>query len=122
MSAMSQLTNIFVYGTLKKGQCRAAFLDGQVYRGEAKTVAAYRMFDCGTYPGMIASKPGVEIIGEVWTVDDECLAALDELEGVDEVLYRRDSIRMKAPFHQSDVFGYLYLQSTDGLRDCGQCW
>ena len=119
---MSELTNIFVYGTLKKGQCRAAFLKGQVFRGEAKTIAAYRIFDCGTYPGMIASEPGFEILGEVWTVDEQCLAELDELEGVEERLYRRVSMRMKAPFHQIDVHGYLYLQSTDGLRDCGPCW
>ena len=119
---MSVLTNVFVYGTLKKGQCRAAFLDGQVFRGEAKTIAAYRIFDCGTYPGMIASEPGVEILGEVWTVDEQCLSELDDLEGVDEGIYRRVPIRLQPPYHRIDVHGYLYLHSTDGLRDCGVCW
>lgn len=115
-------TLVFVYGTLMRGDCRHGALAGQEFVGEARTVAAYRMFDVGTFPALVESADGVEIEGEVWCVDDWCLARLDEIEGVSEGLYARRAIRLQAPFAAILVQGYIYQESTAGMPDCGARW
>lgn len=118
---------IFVYGTLKRGLCRAHFLAGQHFWGEARTLPQYRMFDCGTYPGLkLASTGGLSIVGELWEVDEECLARLDQEEGLPEGLYARQRIELappaSSPRPHSLIEAYYYLPSVDGYPDCGECW
>jgi gamma-glutamylcyclotransferase (GGCT)/AIG2-like uncharacterized protein YtfP len=115
-------TCIFVYGTLMRGDCRHGALAGQEFVGDARTVAAYRMYDVGTYPALVEATDGLEIEGEVWRVDAACLARLDGVEGVDEGLYARRPIRLQAPFEATRVDAYIYLQSTTGMTDCGPRW
>ena len=113
--------HIFVYGTLKRGYRLSSFMEGQ-FIGEATTVADYRLFDIGSFPGLVEQSPGVEVVGEVWAVSDECLAVLDEVEAVDEGMYRRSLIRLQSPFDELEIESYFYLKRTDGLADCGSCW
>ena len=113
--------HIFVYGTLKRGYRLASFMDGQ-FLGEATTVAEYRLFNVGSFPGLVETSPGVEIVGEVWAVSNECLAVLDEVEAVDEGMYRRSHVHLQPPFNELAVESYFYLKQTDGLADCGSCW
>lgn len=113
--------HIFVYGTLKRGYSRAANLVGQQFLGEVKTLAHYRLFDCGSYPGLVEVENGLEIIGEVWAVDTACLQQLDLVEAVEEGLYRRGSIKLQPPFDLY-VESYFYLLSVETLTDCGDCW
>ena len=118
---------IFVYGTLKRGLCRAHFLAGQHFVGVARSLPLYRMFNCGSYPGLrSAPQDGLSIVGELWSVDSECLARLDREEGVHEGLYARQAIEMAAPFPaqlaSSTCEAYFYLPSVEGLPDCGDCW
>jgi gamma-glutamylaminecyclotransferase len=115
-------TLVFVYGTLMRGDCRHGALAGQEFAGEARTIAAYRMYDVGTYPALVEAADGVEIEGEVWRVSAACRARLDAVEGVDEGLYARRTIRLQPPFDTSPVEAYFYLQSTSGMRDCGSRW
>ena len=115
-------TLVFVYGTLMRGDCRHSALAGQEFVGEARTVAAYRMYDAGTFPGLVEAADGLEIEGEVWCVDAWCLARLDVIEGVNEALYARRAIRLQTPFETTPVETYLYLQSTIGMPDCGPRW
>ena len=116
-------TLIFVYGTLKRGDVRAWLLDGQLYRGKAKTLPNYRLFNTGDYPALVEAAPlglpGRAIIGELWRVDDDCLARLDEEEGVDEGLYERRMIELTDTQH---AWTYVYLQPVDGMDDCGDAW
>ncbi|MGD9857503.1 MAG: gamma-glutamylcyclotransferase [Planctomycetaceae bacterium] len=117
-------TLLFVYGTLMRGGCRAGALAGQRFRGEARTEPNYRLFDCGSYPGLTeaAGRGGRNIVGELWEVDAACLQRLDRMEGVDEGLYERRPARLlQAPENRS-VEAYFYLPSTSGLRDCGVRW
>jgi gamma-glutamylcyclotransferase (GGCT)/AIG2-like uncharacterized protein YtfP len=115
-------TNIFVYGTLMRGDCRHGALDGQKFLGEAKTVSRYRMYDVGTYPALVKSPGGLEIEGELWSVDDSCLARLDDVEGVPEGLYTRRPIRLQPPFEGVAAQAYFFLKSTTGMADCGTRW
>ncbi|MEM6257018.1 MAG: gamma-glutamylcyclotransferase family protein [Planctomycetota bacterium] len=116
-------TRLFVYGTLKRGGVRAYLLDGQQFLGAVHTPADYRLFNTGSYPALVEaavlSLPGRSIRGELWEIDRDCLARLDEEEGVDEGLYERRGIALSNDF---TAWAYLYLQPTDGLEDCGDCW
>lgn len=118
---------IFVYGTLKRGLCRAHFLTGQHFWGEVRTLPGYRMYNCGTYPGLKqVDKDGLSINGELWQVDDECLVRLDHEEGVAEGLYTRQVIELAPsvsnPLPLSPIEAYFYIPSVAGLPDCGDSW
>lgn len=119
---LSRRTRIFVYGTLKRGQSRAAALAGQSFLATVTTAARYRIFDCGGYPGLVEVLQGVSIEGELWEVDAACLAALDEIEGVALNLYARRPVLLAAPRHEEHVESYFYQRSVLGLRDCGTRW
>lgn len=113
---------IFVYGTLKRGHCRAHFLNGQQFLGFAQSAPNYRMVNCGEYPGLIPATDGLSIEGELWEVDATCLAALDREECLDVGLYARRTIELRSPHETMSVEAYYYLGDTRGMPDCGCCW
>ena len=112
---------LFVYGTLKSGLCRHAAIKDQQYIGQAKTVAHYRLFDLGSFPGMIESADGRCIPGELYDVDGNCLEMLDRIEGVDEGLYRRSNVSLVPPEDRLQAITYLYLLPTTGCPEVS-CW
>jgi gamma-glutamylaminecyclotransferase len=117
---MSNETLIFVYGTLKRGGSNQHYLAGQKFIGEARTTPGFRLFDLGTYPGMVAKADDRDgVSGEVWSVEVDCLEHLDLLEGIKEGLYRREPVPLLAPFADRKVEGYIYARSVEGLRDLG---
>ena len=117
---------IFVYGTLKCGLIRAHFLEGQLYPGVARSLPKYRMYNCGTYPGLQASENGLSIIGELWAVDHACLARLDQEECLNVGLFARQAIEMDSPLlefvSRPVIEAYFYLRSVAGFPDCGAEW
>lgn len=115
-------TYLFVYGTLMRGECRSGHLAGETFVGEARTAAGYRLYDVGAYPALAAAGAGGSILGELWQVSDAKLRALDEVEGVDDGLYRRQAIRLEPPHDGLDVTTYIYLPSVSGLPDISPCW
>ena len=115
-------STVFVYGTLRAGECRAHFLEDMEFLGIAQTAPQYRLYDCGDYPALIEDPAGVSVEGEVWKVTADCLAELDCEEGVDIGLYRRASVTLLPPFHSLVVETYLYLRSVEGLVDIGTRW
>lgn len=115
-------TRLFVYGTLKRGGCRESAMAGQRFLGAVRTAPEYRLFHCGDYPALVRDANGVAIEGELWEVDGECLAKLDEIEGVPMRLYERAPISLLPPHDGEHVETYFYLRSVNGLRDCGPRW
>jgi gamma-glutamylaminecyclotransferase len=114
---------VFVYGTLKRGGSNHGFLRGQRFLGEAITGPGYRLFSLGEYPGMVYWEGDLgHVNGEVWAVDEECLAYLDVLEGVAEGLYRRERVTLLPPFQAEMVVTFLYALSVDGRPDLGSDW
>jgi gamma-glutamylaminecyclotransferase len=106
---------VFVYGTLKRGGENHRFLAGQTYVGPARTAAGYRLYRLSGYPGMVADEGDASgVAGEIWAVDEPTLRQLDEFEGVDEGLYERTSVRLRAPFDREQVETYLYRRSIEG--------
>ena len=108
---------VFVYGTLKRGFCRESALSAQKFLGTARTAPAYRLFDLGSYPGLVPSNDGASIDGELYEVDELCLAELDDIEGVNQGLYGRESVKLLAPWSNDSALTYIYLQSTDGYAE-----
>ncbi|MDB6128327.1 MAG: hypothetical protein JWM35_2223 [Verrucomicrobia bacterium] len=114
---------IFVYGTLKRGGSNHSFLSGQKFLGDARTAPGYRLFELDGFPGMVAKLDDrAGVTGEVWSVNDACLATLDRLEGIDEGLYRRERVRLLAPFVDQAIETYVYAREVNGRRELGSEW
>lgn len=122
---------VFVYGTLKRGGCRHHFLGDARFAGKARTKSPFRLYDCGTYPGMVRGENGLPIEGELWQIEEGQLVVLDEVEGVDESLYERVMIEVQrietkdgSEFRGTtmEAWTYLYLRSTDGMRELVDRW
>ncbi len=108
-------TLIFVYGSLKRGLSNHHWLAGQHFVAEARTAPGYQLFDLGEYPGMVtAAETEGSVWGELWEVDDDGLAGLDVLEGVDEGMYERVAVSLLEPFAGTAVETYLYRESVAG--------
>lgn len=117
------MTRVFVYGTLKRHGSNHRFLAGQEFVGNAQTVGGYVLYSLGDFPGMVRSASATDFVaGEVWNVNDACLAQLDALEGLEEGLYKREPVKLAPPFHDCSVETYLYLQSVDGRPMIGSTW
>ena len=73
-------TFVFVYGTLKAGDYNNHLLmqNGAGFISNGLTPAIFDMVNLGGYPALITGHN--EIVGEVWSVDEECLKVLDSLE------------------------------------------
>lgn len=114
---------IFVYGTLKRGGPYSRYMAGQDFIAEAKTGPGFYLADCGGYPGMFpVGSEGRSILGEVWDVNEKCLAALDVLEDVAGGEYKFGQIPLLAPFDAEVIHGYLHLRATEALPDAGTNW
>jgi gamma-glutamylcyclotransferase (GGCT)/AIG2-like uncharacterized protein YtfP len=95
-SAMSDTNAIFVYGTLKRGECRADCWPRDPLRIEPASTLGM-LYDLGPYPALLSGASLV--LGEIWTFAPEDIAetlrVLDEIEcfsqgGVD--LYVRNVV------------------------------
>lgn len=85
---------LFVYGTLRKGQVNHRVLQrlDAIYVGDACTVPAYTMVDCGPYPAvMIGGRTAIR--GEVFDLPVSSLPALDDFEEAPR-LYLRSRVRL----------------------------
>jgi len=111
------MQRVFVYGTLKRGFARHYALSTQTFLGPATTRAGFRLYNLGSYPGLVRCEDGASIEGELYDVDDSCLEKLDVIEGVDQGLYRRDVVQLLDPWIDEPALTYIYLQSTDGYAE-----
>jgi len=117
------MNNIFVYGTLKRGFANSFFLEGQEFLGEAETTPDFRLFDGIRFPAM-AEYPndGVNVKGELWRVDDNCVRHIDRLEGVPS-FYRRIPVTLVS-HPDLDVETYVLPKRSmpRNWKDCGRSW
>ena len=114
------LHRVFVYGTLKRNFCRHDALEGQRFIGLAETLPVYKLVDLGDYPGLIPHESGICVSGELFEVDSQCMQTLDVIECGREGLYRRQSVKLKSPFHKLEAETYIYLLPTDGYAEISQ--
>ena len=84
---MSAIEHVFVYGTLRAGEvndlrtaaARHALPD-PVLIGNAAVQG--RLYDFGSYPGLVLDEQGATVQGEVWCIDARLVLVLDEIEEV----------------------------------------
>jgi gamma-glutamylcyclotransferase (GGCT)/AIG2-like uncharacterized protein YtfP len=75
----SMTHRVFVYGTLKSGFSNHYLLEGCEFFGDAATVPTYKMIENG-FPVIMPDPEGKPLAGEIYIVDEETLARLDQLE------------------------------------------
>ncbi len=103
---------VFVYGTLMAGQSAEGLLKDADFGGYA-ILPDYALYDLGCYPGIVPAE-GEEVVGEVYHVDDETLARLDEYEG-EGSLYRREAVTVKVGTGWSlSVMAYVCARPVSG--------
>lgn len=81
----TKLEHVFVYGTLKRGQCREDLWP----RPPASVAPAWTLgslFDLGPYPALLAGSD--RVLGELWSFEPSQMAAvlevLDRIEGTNQ--------------------------------------
>ena len=102
--------HLFVYGTLMKGHnnCDFTGLSSQKRIGKATTYGHFALTD-GGFPFMFRSDELDQncVVGELWCIQDEdVLAEIDLLEGVDDEFYNRERLSVSCN-------GMLYSCSGD---------
>lgn len=110
---------VFVYGTLKRGFCNHRLLEKAAFVKEVKTRPHYLLFDLGPYPAMVvATDRGDSIRGELYHVDTETLARLDQLEG-HPYYYRRETMYLAEGEFDQPVEVYLFQKKPEDMEDYG---
>lgn len=89
---MSERARVFVYGSLRRGLPAHGHLAHASLRSETTTAEPFRLLDLGPFPGAV---PGgaTPIRGEVYEVDPDTLAWMDDFEDVPET-YQRIRVRL----------------------------
>lgn len=111
---------VFVYGTLRQGDCRAgALADYPEVELDAR-VQGFRMLNLGAFPGIIPGEG--EIKGEVYEIDAACLRLLDGIEGYREddpenSLYRREKAMSYDSRGKEIGETYLYVFNRPSRAD-----
>jgi gamma-glutamylcyclotransferase (GGCT)/AIG2-like uncharacterized protein YtfP len=83
---------VFVYGTLMKGELHHTSISHARFVRAAETLPEYELVQIDYYPAML--KGGASrIMGELYEIDDQTLARLDELEEVPHY-YERVAIKL----------------------------
>jgi gamma-glutamylcyclotransferase (GGCT)/AIG2-like uncharacterized protein YtfP len=103
---------LFVYGTLRRGECRHRLLYGFGVRNIAKARTRGKLVHLGEYPGMVHGKGWVW--GELITLDrlDDAIPFLDRVEDYrpeepDRSLYVRELIPVQSGMTETGAWAYL---------------
>jgi gamma-glutamylcyclotransferase (GGCT)/AIG2-like uncharacterized protein YtfP len=102
---------IFVYGTLRRGQSNHAELGHARFLREVATAPRYELVDLGEYPALLEGG-STAVQGELYEIDEELLAHLDEFEGV-PALYQRKSIALQ-DVQSARAEGYVMRRRSAG--------
>jgi gamma-glutamylaminecyclotransferase len=105
---------VFVYGTLKSGFWNHYLLKDCEFACAAATVPTYKMIENG-FPVIMPDPEGKSIAGEIYTIDDETLAMLDQLER-EGSSYDRKLIDVTVPLASGDrppTKAFIYVGRED---------
>lgn len=116
------ITAVFVYGTLKQGECRHPLWPAEPLSIQQAWVHG-ALYGGPEYPAMT---PGNDrVLGELWTLQatdmDTVLRVLDEIEGTNQPgrpdMYRRVEIESWSLDDQPLTTAYTYHYAADLARD-----
>ena len=74
------MNNIFVYGTLRRGEHNNRLLSRAKFKGFYETEPIYVLRNLGSFPGLMLNGE-TSVKGELYEVDDDTLEYLDYHEG-----------------------------------------
>ena len=124
--------NVFVYGTLMKGESNHYFLNGSTYIRTA-TINGYNLYNVGWFPAIVPSKgnssiiPGKgkdssnsygegKVIGELYEVPTRDMPSIDRLEGEGSLYIRKCEITEGFDQEKTLAYVYEYAQDVTGLE------
>lgn len=102
---------VFVYGTLMRGQRAHHMLQSCPCEG-TYLLRDYAMYDLVRYPGIVVSS-GESVVGELYLVDDQTLARMDEYEE-NGSLYHRRYVTVSRGGQERAAQVYVYARSVEG--------
>ncbi len=106
--AIQRCPRVAVYGTLKRGHRNHHWLNGADMLGQ-DCLCEITLYDLGPYPGAKLT-PSAGVIVEVYAIDAERLARLDELEDYLPLAPRRRRVRPDGAGNTVWRCVVLYLQ------------
>jgi gamma-glutamylaminecyclotransferase len=105
---------VFAVGTLKRGFPLHDGLAGAQFCGEYRTADRFPMLIAGPwYAPMILNEPGVghQLLGELYEVDEVCLARLDRMESVGKPGNFRVAIEVEPVNDGAPCTAFAYMKS-----------
>jgi len=113
---------VFVYGTLRRGGSNSFRMDGAEFVSAGKAGGA--MFVISWYPGLVLDMDQGHVLGDLYRVGPEQLAALDEFEGLaanelEGSEYRRvktEVILLEKPYGVVDAWVWEWKGEVDPSR------
>ena len=90
---------VFVYGTLRRGGAGAMSGRFPLAKFIAEATVSGSLYDLGAYPGLRLDEPNTPVKGEVYEVDDETLARLDEFEATSRYVRKQFEISLDTDRH-----------------------
>lgn len=106
--------NVFVYGTLMRGESNHEFFLSDDWFISRAIVAGFDMYDIGYYPGII---PGAgNVLGELYEVPVDAIEHLDSLEGEGSLYIRRCVQVIRGNGEPAFASVYIYNHDVDGLK------
>ena len=100
---------VFVYGSLLAGEEHHDLLVKARMLGTGRTEPTYTLFDLGEYPALLAGGT-TSVVGEIYAVDADLLAQLDEFEGHPK-LFKRETIVLA---DGTDAYAYVWQHAPHG--------
>jgi len=106
----SMIDIVFVYGTLKKGQCREQSMN-EISLGSKDEKVTAKMYNIGEFPAITLEKG--EVLGEIHRVkkEQESLESLDQIEGF--VGYDKSSLYNRILINSSQGMCWTYVWNRD---------
>jgi len=107
---------VFVYGTLKRGFPNHHLMPDADYKGACRTSGRVPLVIAGPWytPILIAESGGHRVTGELYGVDDDGLAYLDDLEGVGRP-FGFDRIQLEVQLANSWTVASAYAKPRDRI-------
>lgn len=111
------MNRVFVYGTLKRSQRNAHFMQGAEYLGQHSTDTIYSMYEFEDYPA-VCEHGSHAISGEVYRIGERQFRMLDDLEW-----YPHFYQRIEIPTAWGDAWMYIVkLKLCHGKRQIAGNW
>lgn len=105
--------NVFVYGTLMKGETNHHYLENSTFLSMA-AIEGYDMYDVGWYPAIIDGDS--LIIGELYQVPTNNMQSIDMLEGEGSLYIKRCETVTDSNGKSSFAFIYIYNRDCSDLE------